>query len=249
MANDHSFQQPSSDASRSPCPALNALANHGHLPRDGRDLTIPQLVHALTSVYNLSTPLATMLSVTGVLTCGNRWKLTVNLHDLAKHDVIEHNGSLVHADAASGHEYAPVAIDHNLVDQLMSIPSGSSFTLENFAKARISRDLAIPTPLDATHAEIARGEAVLTLSVMGSAENLDKMAREDSRNSEERQLRVSKECIQQWFVEERIPDGWEKPSEPVGLLGTMKKSRQLASMIAMMQASTHTEQISNHDHS
>lgn len=30
-------------ALRTPCPVLNALANHGHIPRDGRDMTADQL--------------------------------------------------------------------------------------------------------------------------------------------------------------------------------------------------------------
>ena len=32
----YTYQAPGPDDSRSPCPALNALANHGYLPRDGK---------------------------------------------------------------------------------------------------------------------------------------------------------------------------------------------------------------------
>lgn len=33
---------------RSPCPALNALANHYIIPHDGRNLTVPMLVDAFS---------------------------------------------------------------------------------------------------------------------------------------------------------------------------------------------------------
>jgi hypothetical protein len=33
-------------AVRSPCPGLNSMANHGFLPRDGRNISIPVLVKA-----------------------------------------------------------------------------------------------------------------------------------------------------------------------------------------------------------
>ncbi|CAF4377053.1 unnamed protein product [Adineta steineri] len=39
---EYQYQPPGPNDSRSPCPALNALANHGYLPRDGKN--IPQEV-------------------------------------------------------------------------------------------------------------------------------------------------------------------------------------------------------------
>jgi hypothetical protein len=50
---DHSFFIPPG-ASRSPCPALNTLANHGYLPRDGHAITFKKLVDSLTKVFGLS---------------------------------------------------------------------------------------------------------------------------------------------------------------------------------------------------
>ncbi|KIM33590.1 hypothetical protein M408DRAFT_60998 [Serendipita vermifera MAFF 305830] len=78
---------------RSPCPALNALANHGYLPRDGKNISIPQLVKALTGVYNLSYPLAFALASLGVILCGHG--LYLDLEGLRKHNVIEHDASMV----------------------------------------------------------------------------------------------------------------------------------------------------------
>ncbi|CAG8835038.1 22518_t:CDS:2, partial [Racocetra persica] len=35
----HEWQAPGPDDKRSPCPALNTLANHGYLPRGGENIT------------------------------------------------------------------------------------------------------------------------------------------------------------------------------------------------------------------
>ncbi len=44
------YQAPGPNDSRSPCPALNALANHGYLPRDGKDIT-PEVLQRAVQVY------------------------------------------------------------------------------------------------------------------------------------------------------------------------------------------------------
>ena len=44
------YQVPGPNDSRSPCPALNALANHGYLPRDGKDIT-PEVFQLAVQVY------------------------------------------------------------------------------------------------------------------------------------------------------------------------------------------------------
>jgi len=81
----HNFIPAQPGQSRSPCPALNALANHNYLPHSGHDITLLQLMSALTQVYNLSFPLALLLSLVGILTCGHPLRMTVSLSALAAH--------------------------------------------------------------------------------------------------------------------------------------------------------------------
>lgn len=54
----------------SPCPGLNAAANHGYLPRSGI-ATIEQTVSGLGALYNMDAPLAAALSAYAVATDGN----------------------------------------------------------------------------------------------------------------------------------------------------------------------------------
>ncbi|KAF5376148.1 hypothetical protein D9615_007652 [Tricholomella constricta] len=64
------FIPPNPRASRSPCPALNALANHGYIPRSGTRIPFWTLLSAVQHVYNLSFPLALLLTTFGYLTSG-----------------------------------------------------------------------------------------------------------------------------------------------------------------------------------
>ncbi|KJA22612.1 hypothetical protein HYPSUDRAFT_642555 [Hypholoma sublateritium FD-334 SS-4] len=67
----HAYHRPpAGSASRSPCPGLNTLANHGYIPRSGSDLSFFELFRAIAFVYNLSYPLALLLTTGGFATCG-----------------------------------------------------------------------------------------------------------------------------------------------------------------------------------
>lgn len=68
------FKKPDATVSRGPCPGLNALANHGILPRDGKNLDLATVKAAAkylamgdTSV-DFIVPKALQTSTTGVAT-------------------------------------------------------------------------------------------------------------------------------------------------------------------------------------
>lgn len=62
----HAYKDPNSQTDiRGPCPALNALANHGFIARDGIT-TYNELMDATQNVYNVGFDLATILAVAGV---------------------------------------------------------------------------------------------------------------------------------------------------------------------------------------
>lgn len=64
------FQAPSSTDLRGECPGLNAAANHGFLPRNGRP-TIAQTITGLGDAYNMSPDLAAGLAAIAVLISGD----------------------------------------------------------------------------------------------------------------------------------------------------------------------------------
>ncbi|KAK4503777.1 hypothetical protein PRZ48_004692 [Zasmidium cellare] len=70
ITGDHEFQPPGEGDQRGPCPGLNALANHGYIPRDGV-VSLLGAVGAMVEVYNIGLELATILAVMGVVWTGN----------------------------------------------------------------------------------------------------------------------------------------------------------------------------------
>ncbi|KAG6334336.1 hypothetical protein ID866_4748 [Astraeus odoratus] len=209
VGDSHAYCPKQKHDSRSPCPALNALANNGYLPRDGKDLSVFDLIGALKAGYKLSTPLAWFLSFGAVFILGQFRR--ISLADLARHNLIEHDASLFHRDAYNGDEYAPRCPDNSLLKSVLE--QGGHYkqgriTLDDVANIRVKRE--IKTPLDSVHAEIARGEMAIAIGVLGGrnavTEGLD--------------LKVLKD----WAKYERLPEGW-KPDHVQGLYQTYKMAK------------------------
>nr|XP_036578938.1 chloroperoxidase [Colletotrichum truncatum]KAF6786321.1 chloroperoxidase [Colletotrichum truncatum] len=94
------WQAPDASVKRSPCPMLNSLANHGYLPRDGNAITMDNLISGLGKALNFNESLVRTLGTPAFATSTTGNPNTFNLDDIAKHNVIEHDGSLSRADFA-----------------------------------------------------------------------------------------------------------------------------------------------------
>ncbi|KAF9468364.1 Cloroperoxidase [Collybia nuda] len=176
--------------SRSPCPGLNTLANHGYISRDGKDLTVMELVCALCNVYNLSYPLALLLSIVAIVFCGHGLKIC--LEDLAKHNLIEHDGSLVHDDCLPGQHIATSTPSQvRLQDLIHRTGNKQSLSLNDLARVRADRESKLQVPLDRLHSQISTAESALTWLTM-----------KDEHGE------VPLENIKEWFGEEgSLKDG------------------------------------------
>lgn len=132
---------------RSPCPGLNALANHGWLPRSGKDISRDDIQYAISAAYNFAPDtqnfafelvIAFQLSTTGNIS-------TFNLEDLKAHNRIEFDGSLSRNDFYFGDNlhfdpeiWVPVARDLGLYE--IGYSRGDRLvTIETAAKARAVR--------------------------------------------------------------------------------------------------------------
>lgn len=96
------YQAPTSTDSRSPCPGLNALANHGILPRDGKNIDLAALVVATYKGFSLAEDAATLVGTVGLKSSTTGNASTMNLEDLNHHEIIEHDGSMSREDIYSG---------------------------------------------------------------------------------------------------------------------------------------------------
>ncbi|PHH92756.1 hypothetical protein CDD83_5380 [Cordyceps sp. RAO-2017] len=89
--------------SRSPCPALNALANHGFLPRDGRNLGMGQIVCALFEGLGVDPVVSIFILAFAYAASNKPLCFTIDLEDLASHRLaIEHDCSFSRDDWKNG---------------------------------------------------------------------------------------------------------------------------------------------------
>lgn len=176
-----------------------------------------QLIQAVRSVYNLSFPLAVLLALVGILLCGHALRL--DLDKLALHNRIEHDASLVHRDALAGHPEAPIPVDPELLGSFLSHANEKEgLGLDEFARLRVDREARLTSPLDQLHSEIGTGEAALCWLLL---------------KQENGQVPLS--TLEQWYGEERIPDGWDPPLKGVGLLDTRQTANKVASKMEQIR--------------
>jgi len=85
-----------SSASRSPCPGLNALANHGIINKSGGNLNFHRIASRISRTYNLSPPLAIQLLSAALPLFEQSGE--IDLYTLTTHGLIEHDASLLRPD-------------------------------------------------------------------------------------------------------------------------------------------------------
>ncbi|KAJ3743189.1 Chloroperoxidase [Lentinula detonsa] len=219
-AEDHSYIRPIfPNDSRAPCPGLNTLANHGYIPRSGRDIPFLTLIRALMEVYNISLPLALMLTAPAFLIYA-RFQLHWNSSASLK---IAHRASLVHPDYPS--EKPDTNMLHGFLSYARLSDERGCFTIHDLASFRVSRESNLPgsNKLDGIHEQVASGESSLTWLLFAKQIS--------SSTSPE----ISLSYLEQWFGEERIPDGWTRPTETIGLINARKVAGQVQKEMKMVR--------------
>ncbi|KAK1941578.1 putative sterigmatocystin biosynthesis peroxidase stcC [Phytophthora citrophthora] len=197
---------------RSPCPALNTLANHGYIPRDGQNITKAVLGPAVMSVYNLGEDAtATLLALVPD---------TFTLDFLSTHNMIEHDASLIHNDVYFGGD--PAQVNTTLAEQLLERgqSSGTLGVTELGAarKVRLADSIAINpnVTFGATQQTLSFLEASILVLGFGS------------KNNET----VPVETARSFLMYEKIPDGWERASSAI----SATEARATAAKIAAASA-------------
>ena len=140
------YVPPKEGDSRSACPMLNALANHGILPHDGKNITFQELSAKVRQTFNFA-PSFCFFAPKFAADFLNRsyWNDRLDLADLNLHadNAIEHDASLTRHDVALVPDQGKP--DLNLVHDLLNdatgkMPDGSSqLTVPDLAKALSKR--------------------------------------------------------------------------------------------------------------
>ncbi|XPS91099.1 hypothetical protein M3J09_000522 [Ascochyta lentis] len=99
------FKPAGSGDVRSPCPGLNALANHNFIPHNGKGNTIPVLIKGLAEGLNMGADFTVAIGGAGLLASPNPLGGSFDLDDLNMHNFpIEHDASMSRQDAALGND-------------------------------------------------------------------------------------------------------------------------------------------------
>lgn len=123
-------------SARSPCPALNSIANHGFIPHSGKSVNLIQIIVGLFQGLGVSPEVSAFVAAVGYASSSNILALSFDLEDLSKHMfLIEHDCSFSRQDALIG--------DNNNFNQ----------TLWNVALNELP---AVVTAIDAGRAKSAR---------------------------------------------------------------------------------------------
>ncbi|KAJ3020047.1 hypothetical protein HKX48_001405 [Thoreauomyces humboldtii] len=139
------WMAPGPDDVRGPCPMMNSLANHGLIPRSGRNIANHEYLEGLMKV-NCGVDLASaFLTGAAVLGVPHRLDLSFGLDDLRKHRTIEHDASFSRNDCylssidAEG-ECDNYSFNQTLYNQLRSLADEDSFlNYTSIAASRLQR--------------------------------------------------------------------------------------------------------------
>ncbi|KAJ3070291.1 hypothetical protein HK102_006714 [Quaeritorhiza haematococci] len=138
---------PVNGISRSPCPALNAMANKGILPYDGRNITRPQIVQALEETFNTKrdlTDFAADIAFGDKAVSKKDPRINsepyIDLHFLNEHNKVEFDVSFTRRDNYHGPDNQNLAVDVERVNRVVRDYDQNGFiTADNWRKLR--RDL------------------------------------------------------------------------------------------------------------
>ncbi|KAL4864993.1 hypothetical protein BDV12DRAFT_188485 [Aspergillus spectabilis] len=197
---------------RGPCPMMNTLANHGFLPHDGRNLTRPNVVDALTTALNFNASLANLMFDMAIVANPEQNATYFTLDHLNRHNVLEHDASLSRNDAYFGSNHI---FNSTIFAQTRSFWTDSVLTTAMLANSKIARQI-ISKAFNPTYTftketeQFSLGEIAAPIIAFGDIEAGT----------------VERDFVEYFFENERLPTelGWTRKLEVVSVEDVLKVS-------------------------
>nr|CAC03461.1 putative chloroperoxidase [Agaricus bisporus] len=131
---------PKEGDSRCSCPALNAMANHGILPRDGKNIQFKEMGRLIRTTYNFSSSFCYFVPhyAAEKVVKKDYNNDTFNLDELDHHNGIEHDASLCREDSALCPDQSKPHVEY--ITQLLAHATGKDkdgnplLTMKDLAK-------------------------------------------------------------------------------------------------------------------
>lgn len=131
------YEAPTSTAVRSPCPFLNTFANHGILPRSGKNVTYVQYYKAMTVVGVTHEAAVAFLSPVfriykEIDPAHSVWSdlrpaTHISLNQLGQHNLVEHDISLTRADISEQPDFSLPNLER--IQSMVALSSRSNTSL------------------------------------------------------------------------------------------------------------------------
>lgn len=188
---------PKESDSRSACPMLNAMANHGILPHSGRDITFRDLKTTIHQTFNFAPTFCFFVpNFAANFLERSYWRDSFDLAELSKHNAIEHDASLTRRDSALVPDQGKPDLD--LVRELLDGATGRGPSGERLlTKADLSR--ALSKRRTAARAENSKYSESLFHNMFGSANSSTMLTIFGGRVDD----------LTTMLVEERFSENWE----------------------------------------
>jgi len=231
--NNGEWQAPLATDCRSPCPALNTLANHGLIPRDGKNYDVDTLRHALIDVLNLGkvfgeafAKLATKKFADPHTGKFSLCDLLINIHNTNQPSGsagIEHTASLSRVDRPNG-----------------DFTHATDTTQRSPAQSQINELIKSATGAAPNAVINVAGLMATRTALWANSFKAQPALEKDSLNNQERIIADVEGCLllgalagnsnggthdhisasyaQSILFSERLPDGWTKTPSPFGTL-------------------------------
>ncbi|RWA12854.1 heme-thiolate peroxidase [Xylaria grammica] len=195
---------------RGVCPMLNALSNHGYLPRNGRNINENQTVNALYDALNLTPDFGRFLFTAGRLSNPKPNATTFNLDHLDRHDLFEHDGSLSRQDAHFGQWSR---FNQTVWNWTMQYYTGDVLDVQMIANSRAQRHMRS----NLTNPEYSLSEVGYEFSVAENAAILSILGDKVTQT-------CPKTFVDYLFTNEKLPHavGWKKSELPISLQDLLK---------------------------
>ncbi|KAI0664086.1 Cloroperoxidase [Cubamyces menziesii] len=213
------YVPPGEGDSRCSCPALNAMANHGLLPHDGKNITFTEMTSTIRRVYNFS-PTFCYYVPNYIATALSRDYNTdrLDLSDIDAHNCIQHDASLTRVDDYFDPDQGKIA--GALVEEVLSSGTGPDGNLTKadlsrlLGKRRVEAKQRNPKySMSFIHKMFGSSKCVLHINlpcVWGCVENIELTSA--SLFSASTLLTIyggRVKDLRPILGEERIPEGWE----------------------------------------
>ncbi|KAI4933280.1 hypothetical protein J4E85_003685 [Alternaria conjuncta] len=222
-ADPHAWMAASPNDFRGPCPMLNTLANHGFLPRDGRNFTQENVVKGLKDGLNFNASLGALMWQQAVIANPEPNATFFTLEQLNVHNVLEHDASLTRTDAAFGNNHVFNETVYNVSKQWWT---EEVVTAKMLANSKIFRQLESRATnpnytFTASTEEFSLGEVAAPIIAFGSLDEgtVNRTLMETCKIVERNVgLEVNLKA-----ENERLPNdlGWTKKSDEITLMNIL----------------------------